>query len=165
MNKTIIIVLAVVLVIVGLLYWGRQVQNPPLDSVGAGNVSESIITNENFYDFGQISMKDGNVEKVFTVTNASEVSVLIEKLTTSCMCTVAFFEAESGEKGPFGMPGHGGIVPRLNERIASGESRNVRVVFDPNAHGPAGVGPISRVVYLEGKDGILELGFKAMVTP
>lgn len=162
MNKTGLIVLVAVLILAGLMYWGSQSQNSLPSPAGA---SGNLIASENFFDFGQISMKDGNVEKIFSVTNTASTDVLIEELTTSCMCTVAFFWTENGEKGPFGMPGHSGTVPRLNEIIAPGESRNVRVVFDPNAHGPAGVGPISRVVYLEGKDGILELGFKAMVTP
>ena len=64
------------------------------------------------------------------------------------------------------MVGHGGTVPKANEIIKAGESRKLRVVFDHNAHGPAGVGIINRVVTLEDNGGgILEFEIKAVVTP
>ena len=84
------------------------------------------------------------------------------------MCTVAYLETVDGdaEKGPFSMVGHGGTVPKANEIIKPGESRKIRVVFDPNAHGPAGVGIINRVVTLEDSLGrVLEFQIKAVVTP
>ena len=83
------------------------------------------------------------------------------------MCTVAYIESEDGEKGPFGMPGHSGpVATRTNEVIKAGESLDIKVVYDPNAHGPAGVGSIIREIYLTDNAGrILTLNIKAMVTP
>mgnify|MGYP001618214936 FL=1 len=83
------------------------------------------------------------------------------------MCTTAYIIRENGSKSrPFGMPGHGGAVPRANEIIKAGESRDIEVVYDPNAHGPAGVGRIDRLVYLEDADGNkLQFEIKANVTP
>ena len=63
------------------------------------------------------------------------------------------------------MPGHGGSVPKVNDTIKAGETREIEVVFDPNAHGPAGVGLIERVVRLEYGEKTLELNIKAVVTP
>ena len=64
------------------------------------------------------------------------------------------------------MPGHGGAVPRVNEIIKAGESRDIEVVYNPNAHGPAGVGLIERSVFLEDENGkIIEFKFKVNVTP
>ena len=64
------------------------------------------------------------------------------------------------------MPGHGGAVPKVNETIKAGESRNIEVVFDPNAHGPAGIGMIDRFVFIEDANGEkLQLEIKATVTP
>ena len=82
------------------------------------------------------------------------------------MCTTAYLIGPQGEKGPFGMPGHGGAVRPANEIIKAGEGRDVKVVFDPNAHGPAGVGAIDRSIYLTDDAGdTLELGIKVVVTP
>jgi hypothetical protein len=63
------------------------------------------------------------------------------------------------------MPGHTPI-PALNESMQPNEEAMVEVVFDPAAHGPAGIGPIDRVVTIENSDGQpLELAFAANVTP
>lgn len=67
--------------------------------------------------------------------------------------------------GPFGMPGHG-FVPKVNDAVNSGEEVSVEVVFDPAAHGSAGVGRIDRVVFVETESGLpLQLKFVAIVTP
>ena len=59
-----------------------------------------------------------------------------------------------------------GYVPPVNETIKAGESRTIRVVYDPNAHGPAGVGPIDRFAILTDKSGgKLQFEIKALVTP
>ena len=63
------------------------------------------------------------------------------------------------------MAGHG-FTPRLDERLAPGESAQVEVVFDPAAHGPAGIGQTDRIVTIENDGGpSLELRFSALVTP
>ena len=63
------------------------------------------------------------------------------------------------------MPGMG-YVPPANELIKAGESRTIRVVYNPNAHGPAGVGRIDRFVTLTDEaGGALQLEIKALVTP
>jgi hypothetical protein len=81
------------------------------------------------------------------------------------MCTTATLVTPSGRRGPFGMPGHTPI-PSIRERLAPGEMAQVEVVFDPAAHGPAGVGRIDRTVTLQNDAGApLELAFTAMVTP
>ena len=121
---------------------------------------------ETFYDFGAISMKNGNVSKLFKVINKTDKDIFYPNLTTSCMCTKAYFiQSDGNKKGPFGMPGMG-FVPKLNETIKMGEMANIEVVYDPNAHGPAGVGVIDRFVYLTDADGNkLQLEIKANVTP
>jgi hypothetical protein len=62
------------------------------------------------------------------------------------------------------MPGHG-FIPSIGEILDAGASVDVEVVFDPAAHGPAGVGRIERVVTLENSAGApLEFRFSANVT-
>lgn len=164
MNKTIIIITFVIIGIVGLMWWGKSIQKPV---AGADTgVKSMLVSSEKVYDFGTISMKNGDVTKEFTVTNSSDKDIFVSSLVTSCMCTKVFMVGLDGTiKGPFGMPGMG-YVPSLNETIKVGESRTIRVVYDPNAHGPAGVGKIDRFVTLTDKSGgRLQLEIKAMVTP
>ena len=82
------------------------------------------------------------------------------------MCTKAYFvRLNESKKGPFGMPGMG-FVPKLNETIKAGQSAYIEAVYDPNAHGPAGVGMVDRFVYLEDENGNkLQFEIKANVTP
>lgn len=153
----------IVLGIIGLMFLGRgnQTSSAPQDSGAVG----SMTVSEKLFDFGTISMKDGLVDHVFKVTNSSDKDIYIKKVYTSCMCTNAYIDGADGEKGPFGMEGMG-YLPPANEIIKAGESRNIKVVYDPNAHGPAGVGAIDRFVYLtDASGGTLRLEIKATVTP
>jgi hypothetical protein len=161
--------LAVLVGLLVLMAWaapGNKGGAPATASSGVSNVNSTELTAPlTFYDFGTISMKDGLVNSVFTVTNSTAKDINITTINTSCMCTVAYLQGGSAQKGPFGMPGMG-YVPPADELIRAGEMRNIKVVYDPNAHGPAGVGMIDRFVYLtDDSGGKLELEIKAVVTP
>jgi hypothetical protein len=118
-----------------------------------------------FFNFGTVSMAAGKVVHKYAVSNVGSAPVTITRLSTSCMCTEATLVTASARRGPFGMPGHAPI-PTLHERLAPGEMAQVDVVFDPAAHGPAGVGRIDRTVTLQNDAGQpVELAFSAMVTP
>lgn len=166
MNKKTIIIVTIIIVlgILGLMIWGRNNQSP--ESTQNTGVASVLLASEKLYDFGTISMKAGNVTKEFTVTNPTAQDVTVKMIMTSCMCTSAFIVQSDGSvKGPFGMEGMG-YVPPANEIIKAGESRTIRVVFDPNAHGPAGVGKIDRFISLtDASGGALQLEIKALVTP
>lgn len=163
MKKTIIITLLIVAGLIGLIWLGSKNQKPPVEDSG---IKSALTASEYVYDFGKISMKDGEAIKEFVVTNETDKDINFPSLITSCMCTKAFFVLPDGKtKGPFGMQGHG-YVPPLNETIKAGESRTIKVVFDPNAHGPAGVGFIDRFITLTDSSGSsLKLEIKATVTP
>lgn len=163
MKKTLIIGLVVVVGIVGLMLWGQSVQTKA-EPQPSGEI-RSLSAPETAYNFGAISMRDGTVEHIFIVTNSSEKDIEIKRVFTSCMCTAAYIESANEEKGPFGMEGMG-YIPPADETIKAGESRAVRVVFDPNAHGPAGVGAIDRLVYLTDVSGnAFQFEITAVVTP
>ena len=167
-TKTILIGALILVGLGGLMWWGRSNQTNATSAVGSSNstTSGSLVASETQYDFGTISMKDGNVSTVFTVTNPTNKDVLLSRLVTSCMCTTAYIESADGEKGPFGMPGHGGAVPPANQIIKAGTSVGIKVVYDPNAHGPAGVGTIDRVITLTDSEGaVVDLNIHAVVRP
>jgi len=126
--------------------------------------STKISAEETSYDFGTISMAAGRVSHIFKIKNSSAEPAKIVKLYTSCMCTEAKLTTANGVKGPFGMPGHMSI-PEINVTLTPGEEAAVEAIFDPNAHGPAGVGKMDRVVTLETNSGNVDLKFSVTVTP
>ena len=168
MHKIISTVSIIILVLAGLAWLGSSAsQSEAAQKKYSGqNNTSTLAAPETRFDFGSISMKNGNVTKDFTVSNPTQKNIFIPTITTSCMCTKAYIvESDGTEKGPFGMPGMG-YVPPANETIRVGESRIIRVIFNPAAHGPAGVGAINRIITLTDADsGELNLEIKALVTP
>ncbi|MBI2466205.1 MAG: DUF1573 domain-containing protein [Candidatus Sungbacteria bacterium] len=163
-TKNIIIYVLFTVAIVGGLVWIAR-PNKDTGADPTASVISTLTAPENQYDFGSISMANGNVSKIFTVSNSSPEPVTLEKIYTSCMCTQANLILSGQKFGPYGMPGHG-LVPKVNRTLNAGETAEIEVVFDPNAHGPAGVGPIERIIFVEQKGRQpLELNIKAMVTP
>lgn len=167
-NKIVIFITIIVILFIGLFLFGRPSKNENkgknIDPSKTSALALKAV--ETFYDFGTISMKNGDVSKMFKITNEGDTDLLIPSLTTSCMCTKTYFIGPDGNKsGPFGMPGMG-FVPKLNKTIKARESADIEVVYDPNAHGPAGVGRIDRFVYLEdANNNKLQFEIKANVTP
>jgi hypothetical protein len=179
-NRIITFIAIIVLLFIGLFFFARpgkngnsatSAQGIPEDAQELGNSHSAVASGTltaplKLYDFGTISMKNGDVTKDFTITNSTDKDIFFPTLVTSCMCTKAFMvEPDGTTKGPFGMPSMG-YVPPVNETIKVGESRIIRVVYDPNAHGPAGVGQIDRTITLtDWSGGELQLEIKALVTP
>ena len=162
-NQISILLGFIVLVIAGLVWFGGSGTKTPaiIDGAYAG----TLIAKESKYDFGTVSMAKGLVSKEFTLENQSKDSVKIGEVSTSCMCTEAELKVGDKTAGPFGMPGHGG-APKANLIVKPGEKLVVKTIFDPAAHGPAGVGKIIREIYLEeGAGQPLILRFSANVTP
>jgi len=169
-SKTTTLFFGFLIAILGLFIWGystregttASVQNIVRDNISGG----MLVSEEKLHDFGRISMRNGDVSKEFVITNSSDRDIVLSKILTSCMCTLAYIVESNGIlKGPFGMAGHG-VVPKANEIIKAGENRTIRAVFDPNAHGPAGVGRIDRFISLIDEDGnTLQFEIKATVTP
>lgn len=177
-NKNIIALVIIIAGLLGLTWLARPTQNAGTLSVSSSAVSQtnapkqginpkgSLTSAQTLHDFGTISMRNGLVDKVFKVSNPTKEDILLESVVTSCMCTTAYLETSTGEKGPFGMVGHGRGVPKADQVIKAGETMDIKVVYDPNAHGPAGVGRIDRFVYLtDSAGGKLTLEIKALVTP
>lgn len=156
------------IVILAGLYWVSRLNSAPSEPVEANAVSSigALSVEESSFDFGNISMAKGKVSHIFKVKNTGSEAVVLSKLYTSCMCTIASLKNGGSEQGPFGMLGHG-YVPSFKEVLSPGGEAEVEVVFDPAAHGPAGVGKISRVVSLENnsKGGQLDIEISANVTP
>lgn len=141
-------------------------RNPQLLGATQTSNQPSLLTApEPAFDFGSVAMAKGKVRHTYQIKNPTGSPVIISKLYTSCMCTVTSLIKGEKRFGPFGMPGHAGI-PAINEIIEPGQTAEIEAVFDPAAHGPAGIGPIAREVIIEQEDTApLKLSFKANVTP
>lgn len=148
--------------IVGVLAWFGGTSDATFE--GQNSVpSEVLNIPEKFFDFGSVSMKDGKVSRSFEFTNNSVVPVDIGSIATSCMCTEGYLKLGDIKEGPFGMAGMG--RNKLWKTVNPGETGFLEVVFDPAAHGPAGIGVIAREVAVSTTQGKFSLQFSANVTP
>ncbi len=152
MNKNLITYLVGGAVIIGfivvmaLVSGGKIINSDKSLSYSMGALS--VLSGD--YNFGTISMADGKVPHNFEVKNESNEPVVISKVYTSCMCTIAYVIEENGERhGEYGMLMQGGPSGEVGIEIPAGKSVILEAVFDPAAHGPEGTGKVKRVVYLE----------------
>ncbi len=156
-------VITLAILFAGLVWLSRPEVKPQVPAASVGKLTAS----ETFYDFGTVSMAKGLVTHKFTLTNSGSVPGVVTKLYSSCMCTKAALDISGKKWGPFGMPGgHGGTIPAIAAEIAPGQTGDVEAIFDPAAHGPAGVGKIERQITVEqnGQPPLI-LNIKALVTP
>ncbi|MBI2109391.1 MAG: DUF1573 domain-containing protein [Parcubacteria group bacterium] len=162
MNIFIITIIIIIGVFLGSA-WNIEVK----ENVNVTQATSSVLNAEDtYFDFGVISMRNGVVSHAFKIKNEETETILIKQVYTSCMCTTASIIDISGKKlGTFSMPGHGSSIANIT--VPAGESITVEAIFDPNAHGPSGVGLAERVIYLETDSQIspaIELRFSALVT-
>lgn len=139
---------------------------PAAQAASAARPGDALRAKETNFAFGSISMAAGKVSHRYWFRNESAAPVLIKRIYTSCMCTTATLVKGLRKVGSYGMAGHGGPLPDVNESLAPNEAAYVDVEFDPAAHGPAGLGRTERVVTVEPAAGEpLQLAFVANVTP
>ncbi|KKQ35426.1 MAG: hypothetical protein US50_C0015G0018 [Candidatus Nomurabacteria bacterium GW2011_GWB1_37_5] len=167
-KNTIISIITIIIIFAGLIFIAKpnQNKNEKADAAPIAVSSASALeAAETFFNFEDVSMANGKVRHEFKVKNNTVNPINIAKLYTSCMCTSASITVGENKKGPFGMPGHA-AVPKANMLIGAGEEAIITAEFDPNAHGPAGVGRIEREIYLEDDAGAkTTLKFEATVKP
>src|SRR3990172_2624935 len=143
------IIVATVLLIGGgvVLLGGKSTSAPEVLSEVLG-----IEANPTFYDLGEVPINGGVVTKEYSIKNTTGSTIKLKKVTTSCMCTTASVQIMGKETPFFGMEGHGDANPPVNIEVGAGQEGKVIVKFDPAAHGPEGVGPFDRVVWLTFSD-------------
>ena len=119
----------------------------------ANQAQGELTADRKLHVFGDVPIAGGNVQTRFTLTNKGSTAVRLVELYTSCMCTTVTLEfADERVEGPFGMQGHE-LPTTLDQELAPGEKVGLRVTFDPAAHGPEGVGPVTRQILLATSDG------------
>jgi len=164
-NKNEIIALWIVTAIVMIIVVVPFIVNNNRAKANLDNLSSSnLVLSDNNFDFGTISMGDGKVSHRFSIKNEGAELAVINKLYTSCMCTVVAPLNKDGKKNDiFGMQGNRSVAIE----IKPGETIDLEAIFDPAAHGPSGVGLAQRVIYVETnstESSRLEYSFQAVVT-
>jgi len=143
MKKTQIIILIVILAAIGLAIGfakgGNSNQTPSSEVAAVANNSVIVVENSSF-DFGDMDIFGGKVTSEYILTNTGEHDVTVTSATTSCGCTEGEIEGES-----FGM--HFGMSSEVT--IPANSSVTVTGTFDPLAHGPDAVGPVTRMLMLQ----------------
>src|SRR3990172_3572332 len=161
---------ATLLLIVGFAVWqarlpagqgGNEDENVQVAGVQVNNIE----VEEDYYNLGNVSIKGGIKTLEYKVKNTEDTSLKLKKIATSCMCTKAKVKVGDKETKFFGMEGHGDKNPPVNLEIGSNMEVLVTVEFDPAAHGPQGVGPFDRIIWLTFSDpaGVKELKFSGTV--
>jgi hypothetical protein len=155
-QKQLLLLIGIALVLSGMAWIARpsnRTLNPSPLITPSLQTAAPLLTDAPLFDFGTISMADGIVRHLFTIKNNGDQPLTIVRIYTSCMCTKATLIVDGERFGPFGMPGHGPL-PLINRRLDAGKEAKVEVIFDPAAHGPAGVGRIERAIYIETDSGL-----------
>ncbi len=137
MNKYII---GTIIVAAGLIFAVSYFGNKGETTKAAASVTSPLVVLEEPYDFKEIDIFGGKVSTTYTLKNEGTEDITITRAETSCMCT-------EGEIAGlvFGM--HGSEVKAVV--IPAGAEEEVKVTFDPLAHGPEGTGPITRELMLK----------------
>ena len=141
-----VIVASLILVIGVVVSFSKSSSAPEI--IASSNVS--AVAASNSHDWGEISMKDGNVEAAFKVKNEGSEILKLYDATTSCTCTTAQLVLGENKSPLFGMHAKFDYVLE----VPPGETAQIKTVFDPAFHGPTGVGPITRQVTVKTNDAL-----------
>ncbi len=138
-------VIGVTLLIIGGAWWFSG-DSKTSEVAGSSDVAVQVV--ESTYDWGDIPINGGKVEKTFDIKNDGSETLELSNVSTSCMCTTAQLVLGDRRSPEFGMHGRSSYVLK----VPGGETAQLKVVFDPAFHGPSGVGPIDRKIKVETND-------------
>lgn len=142
------IVIVTLIILGGAVVYGN---NTPTKATVEKTQGAEIQVLEKDFDFKEIKYNDGNVSHAYKIKNTGSKDLTIANMLTSCMCTQVYLKTKTAESPKFGMKGHA-AESRWTGILKPGEEGEIVVIFDPTAHGPSGVGPISRFVSMETND-------------
>lgn len=95
-----------------------------------------IAISPDFYDFADVSQKQGVVSALFEIKNEGKSDLVVDRLETSCGCTSASIVYQDKEGPKFSMPGHGSDEETKDWQLSipPGEKAQLKVYYDPNVH-------------------------------
>lgn len=142
---TLVLVIVVVAMMLGGVYLATRMES---QSEVIASQEASAVVSETSYDWGEIGIDDGKVEKTFEIKNEGTDVLVLSSVETSCMCTTAQVIVGESKSQEFGMH----TKSNYRAEVDSGSSAQIKVVFDPAYHGPNGIGPITRQVSVATND-------------
>lgn len=150
MNKKFVIgIIVFILLIFGLAiaFAGKGSQKAIVEKT----LGAKIEIDHSSKELGNMEYDKGIVIHSFPVKNIGTKDLEIANMVTSCMCTNVYLKDKSGKSAEFGMKG---MTSPSDWKgiIKPGEKAEIVAAFDPQYHGPQGVGPISRTVSMETND-------------
>jgi hypothetical protein len=125
--------------------------------------AQGLSASPDSIDIGKVSYGGGIVSKVYEIQNTTGDMMKLRKIVTSCMCTKARVQFDDKTTKFYSMEMNGDKNPIINYDFQAGSSAKVEFNFDPAAHGPAGIGPVDRVITLYFDGGFKELKFSGEV--
>ena len=114
-----------------------------------GKPAGEIVLEPGKYDLGDVPYGGGIVQRDFILKNQGEVKLEINSVETTCGCTEARLIYEGDSSAKFGMHPNN---ETWSKTISPGEKATLRVFYDPAAHGPEGIGPFRRAIWIESSD-------------
>lgn len=145
-NKLAIIVLLATVGLIGggMLLAYKSSQAPQVSAVAG----VSVMVNQDTHEWGEIPINGGNVSASFPIKNDGSETLKLFNVSTSCMCTTAQLILGDVKSPEFGMHTRSASV----FEVPPGETATLEVVFDPDFHGPNGVGEVVRQVVAQTND-------------
>lgn len=132
----------------------RFINNTKADGISAA--IESI-------DIGKVGYGNGLVSKTYQLKNDTGRDLKLKKIVTSCMCTKARVKFSEKTTKYYAMEMNGDKNPIISYDFPAGSTAELEFNFDPAAHGPAGIGPVDRVITLYFDNGYKEFKFNGEV--
>lgn len=114
-----------------------------------GSTSGEIVVRPEEYDLGNVPYGGGIVQREFTLENRGEEGLKINSIETSCGCTEAQLIYDGNTSKKFGMNTN---TLTWSETVPPEEKASLRIFYDPTTHGPDGVGPFLRKIWIKSSD-------------
>ena len=93
----------------------------------AGDKYPKIVLTSDFFDFGQVTKKQGKLSKKFNLTNRGNATLIIKNIKTSCLCASVSLKANKNKSQYFGTAGAPGD---WQVEISPGESGILELSID-----------------------------------
>lgn len=148
MNRKIVLIFLATLFLIGGVYLIIRNQTKVADSALPKVDPQDVQISPESYDIGKVLMKNGFVIRESEIKNNSQNILRVKNIVTSCMCTRAQIVFGDKRSRFYAMEMSGAKNPNIDFDIPARTTAKLVIRFDPAAHGPAGVGPVDRSVWL-----------------
>lgn len=123
-----------------------DVQNRLIKKVGEKR--PQIILEPDYFNFGQVSKKQGKITKVFKLHNKGNIDLIINNIKASCACATVSLKVDNNKSPYFGT---GGANPEWKVVVGPGQTAELETVLDLN-HSSVKIGKLIREFFIISND-------------